>query len=433
MTDLLELGLGPTNYNPDNERNILAAVLHGANPHHLPITPPDFWEPAHEYLYRRILDLAANHITPDFSVLYAKLNPNNRDDKQTLDLLPDLLSRGPSVHIKILADTLIEARRIRHLQNTAVRIQQAIHEGTTADSITEAILADLKGHDTNVAAASRTLAEIMPDVIDRIERGVLHGLSTPWPDLDSLIHGLRGGELTIIAGRPAQGKSLIGQNWVTYHTNHHDQHALFVSMEMRDIQIGTRIVADVTSIEQDDLMSPKIMNTGGRWGKVNSRMDRLTDNRIHIASKSGQTLAQIAREANRIHTRCGLGLLAVDYLQLITPRDNRSMNREQQVGEISRGLKTLALDLDIPVLALSQFNRAGERDNSRPRLSDLRESGSLEQDADNVIGIHRPDPAVASEGELLVLKARQGRTGDVSVHMATEYARIGSRTRGTLS
>lgn len=420
-----DLALAPAKWNPDTERNVLAAVLHGHNPRRLDLEPTDFYEPAHEHLYHQILEAHDTGHTPDFALIQARLNPANRQDRAAFDLLPDLLLRGTTPNLTTLADALVEARRVRHIQSVVVKTMQAIQDGRTADDITAAITTDLKQHIPR--SASRTLAEIMPDVIQRIEEGQMHGLSTPWPGLDKLMHGLSGGEFTIIAGRPAQGKSLAAQNLATHWTNHHDQHVMFVSLEMTDVGIGSRIVSDIASIEQDDLMSPKRMAEGGKWDRLQQRMSRLTDRRLHITSSRSQTLSQIVREANNLHQRHGLGLVVVDYLQLVTPRDQR-INRDLQVGEISRGCKSLALDLNIPVVGLSQFNREGARDNRPPRLSDLRESGSLEQDADNVIGLHRPEPDAPSYGLMLCLKARKGRTGETEVRMATEYARIATPT-----
>jgi len=418
----------PQNWNPENELNILAGVLAGGNPSRLPIVPADFHEPLHEHLYQIILDIQRSGAVPDYTILHAKLNPKDPRTPRIFRLTPDLLHRGLSPNLKILADELIESRRIRHIQTVLVKIHQALHDGRTADDINAAILADLKQH--TPATTSQTLADIMPAVIERIEQGHLHGLSTPWPDVDGYLNGLRPGEFTIIAGRPAQGKSLAAQNLATHFTHTHDKHVYFVSMEMPAVQIGTRILSDVTSIEQDALASPKAMEIGGRWGRIQTRMDRLTDKRLHITAKPSQSMAQIAREANALHTKHGLGLVCVDYIQLMRPRDSKQI-REQQVGEFARGLKILALELNVPVVGLSQFNRqAGARNSGPPVLSDLRESGSLEQDADNVIGLHLPDPEVRSMGEMHILKARQGRTGVVDVHMATEFARIATPAHG---
>lgn len=427
MTDHDTAALAAMAWSPDTEKNTLAAVLAGTNPLNLPVAAADFYQPTHEHLYQLILDIAADGKTPDPAIVYSRLNPTNRNHKGILDLLPELLSRGPSPNAAALADAVIEARRLRHLQQLTVRIHQAIHDGTDADTITAAIVADIQQH-TPSDDGTRTLAQVMPEVIDRIEQGVLAGLGTPWPDLDRLIHGLRGGELVIIAGRPAQGKSLLGQNLATHWTSRHGKHVMLASMEMAATQIGTRIVADIAEVAQDHMMSPKTMQESD-WDKIRQHSTQLNDTKLHLADQTSQTLAKITRQAHALHMRHGLGLVVVDYLQIIRPRDH-SMIREQQISEISRGLKVLAQELDVPVVALSQFNRAGARDgNRKPQLTDLRESGSLEQDADVVIGIHRPEPEDVSSGQLIVLKARQGREGDCDVYMATQFARISSLSR----
>ena len=432
MTDHEDVAMLPATWNPENELNILAAIVAGRNPTRLPITPADFYEPLHEHLYQLLTNIQQSGATPDAMILHAKLNPGNHIDLRAIRIIPDLVTRGSTPNLEILADELIESRRIRDIQTITVKTLQAIHDGRKADDIAAAITHDLKQH--TPTANTQTLAQIMPAVIQRIQDGQLRGASTPWADVDHYTNGARPGELTIIAGRPGMGKSLSAQNWATHVTQHHKHHILFVSMEMLALQIGQRIVADVTSIEQNNLMNPKAMEQSGRWDKIQNRMNRLTDHRFHIAAGAKQTLAQISRNANALNTRHPLGLIVVDYIQLITPADTRNANREQQVGAFSRGLKELSLELNTHVVALSQFSRqAGSRNNGPPILSDLRESGSLEQDADNVIGLHLPDPEAKSLGEMHILKARQGELGVVNVHMATEFARIGSRTRGSLS
>ena len=243
-------------------------------------------------------------------------------------------------------------------------------------------------------------------------------LSTGWPDVNKLLRGgLRPGQLVIVAARPSMGKTALAV-CLARHVARNDLPAMLVSLEMPRHELTGRLLSLESGVSAAVIDSGDLSADAGR--KLADAADRLPAWPLVIDDAATRTVAQVAAAARLQKRRRGLSLLVVDYLQLLSPEDRR-VNREQQVATMSRGLKALALDLEIPVLCLSQLNRAVEqRDNRRPRLSDLRESGAIEQDADAVLFINRPavydrnaDP---SEAELIIAKHRNGPTGIARLH-----------------
>lgn len=280
---------------------------------------------------------------------------------------------------------------------------------------------------TGIVRETQTVADVLPDVLDQIEKGHQSGLSTPWPDLDRRIHGLAEDRLYIVAARPGVGKSLFGQNLAWHWSAQHQLPTYFASLEMTSHELTTRLIAQTAEVEMDALLSGRLND--GHWSKISHATQKLTESRIHMATDTTQTVDMIRNGARDLQRRSGLGLVIVDYLQLVTPRDRR-IPREQQVSEVSRGLKLLAKELHVPVVAMAQLRRQSDGEKSRkPTLSDLRESGSIEQDADAVLLLHIPDEAMAWDADLLVAKARAGSKGTVELAMATHYAQIRSLAR----
>lgn len=261
------------------------------------------------------------------------------------------------------------------------------------------------------------------------------GLSTALRDLDDITGGLHPGQLVVIAARPGVGKSALGLDLARAAAVEQHVPALLVSLEMTAREIVQRLLSAEMQIELGHLRGGLSEGEKADLAGRGDELAQLAAAPLWFADKPNQTLAEIRSTARRLHRQIGLGLLVVDYLQLIPAGTGRVENRQVQVAELSRGLKLLAKELGIPVVAMSQLNRASEaRADKRPQLSDLRESGAIEQDADVVILIHReelsdPSSSRLGEADLIIAKHRNGPTGVVLTAFQGHFSRFCSIAR----
>ena len=276
------------------------------------------------------------------------------------------------------------------------------------------------------------LSSFVDDVITEVEaaghrEGAMLGVPTGYADLDRLLHGLQGSQFLLIAGRPAMGKSVAGLGIAAHASVHQGVPAVFFSLEMSRGEIMMRLLAAEARVALQTLRTGSLSEAD--WERLASASDRVREAPLFVDDSASTTLMSIRSKCRRLQQTKGLGLVVVDYLQLLGS-SRRFDNRQQEVAEFSRSLKLLAKELDVPVVALSQLNRGSEqRADKRPMLSDLRESGSLEQDPDIVVLIHREDvydknSPRAGEADLIVAKHRNGPTGVVTVAFQGHYSRF---------
>ena len=416
----MTIDIGSEHAATNDELDLIACCLNGWHPADVDITADEFHEPRHAATWTAILTASETGMVSVDSVRLA-LGPAG--DKAAVWLF-DLWSRPVvAANAPALAERIRTAAQIRDLDNLAIRIKQAT-SGPMPDPA--AIAESIRQHLDRPFGTVRdveTIAEALPRVIDQLQSGEPAGLSTPWPDLDGHIHGLAPSRLYVVAGRPGGGKSLLGQNLAAWWSQVHRLPTYFASMEMTTDELTSRSIAQAGQLDLDTIQSRDLREP--HWAKVATAQKVLMDSLVHVCPNPTQTIESIRSGARDLKRRKGLGLIVVDYLQIITPRDRR-IPREQQVAEYSRGLKVLAKELDVPVVALSQLRRLNDENGKprRPTMSDLRESGAIEQDADAVLLLHqaeREQPA-----ELLVAKARAGRTGTVPLTMQTHWATIAS-------
>jgi replicative DNA helicase len=263
------------------------------------------------------------------------------------------------------------------------------------------------------------------------------GVATGFYDLDRMTTGLQGGDLIIIAARPSMGKTALAINVAENVALHLHLPVAVFSMEMGASQLAVRMVGSIGRIDQSHLRTGKLADD--EWGRLSEAVEKLRNVELHIDESPGLTSGDVRASARRLARRYGqLGLIVVDYLQLMTGSStSEGDNRAAELGEISRGLKMLAKELNVPVIALSQLNRGVEsRTDKRPMMSDLRDSGSLEQDADIIAFIYRDEyytkdackePGVA---EIIVAKQRNGPTGTVKLAFINKLTRFESLARG---
>jgi replicative DNA helicase len=330
---------------------------------------------------------------------------------------------------------------LRRLLTASHTIQKSVQEreGEPRDLVerAEALLFQV-AHDERSKDFSR-LSEILSFEVDRLEalaRGdrELTGTPSGFRDLDGVLGGFQPGNLIIVAARPSIGKSALVCNIAENVATKHETPVAFFSLEMSEAELAHRFIASRARISNDRLRRGKVAERD--WPRVVKACNELESAPLWIDESSDLSLLELRAKARRLAASEGgkLGLVIVDYIQLMRAEDPRS-NRVEQVGQFSRGLKILARELNVPVIGLSQLSRAPEqRPDKRPMLSDLRESGSIEQDADVVTFIYRDaiynEDADPSEAEFIVAKHRNGPIGKVDVVFLEQYPRFVDRARG---
>ena len=419
------------------EESLLGAVLlspDAANDVMDRVHPEDFYVPAHQSIFEAMRRLYDNNQAIDAVTLAEELRRTGELEKVGgVPYLTRLVDVVPvTSNIDHYADIVEENARRRELiragaaiTNIAFDLDEEIH--TVMDRAEQSVLSVAERR------ASQSMIEVGPlfaEVLERIEQleqqgSEVTGLATGFRDLDKKLAGLQPANLVIIAARPAMGKSALTMNIATNVALQQKPVALF-SLEMSKEEIVQRILASVGRVDSMKLRSGQL---GPLWQRVVDAASRMYQAPIYIDDSPIVTVTDIRAKCRRLKRKKGLALVIVDYLQLMqgTARENR----QQEIAEISRSLKNLARELDVPVIGLSQLNRSLEaREDKRPRLSDLRESGSLEQDADVVMFIYRheyyhpEDQENKGLAEIIIAKHRSGSTGTVRMTFLPEFTRF---------
>jgi replicative DNA helicase len=285
-------------------------------------------------------------------------------------------------------------------------------------------------------ATVRTIADVLQESLDRLDSRMhkehgCSGVETGFDDFDQLTGGLQKSELVILAARPSMGKTALAMNIAEHAALHVKTPVLFVSLEMAAAELGDRLLCSVAQVNGSRLRNGSVTQDERR--QLIEAAGRISESPMFIDDTPSRTMTEISANARRIKRRGGLGLIVIDYLQLIEP-DNPRDPRQEQVAKVARRLKGLARELKVPVLCLAQLNRQVEssRDN-KPQLSHLRESGAIEQDADVVMFVHRDEyyqtneedrERVRGEADLLIRKQRNGPVGDVKLAWIHEHTRF---------
>ena len=286
----------------------------------------------------------------------------------------------------------------------------------------------------------QSMDSLVVKLLDRVQEMAdnpndITGVPTGFYDLDRMTSGLQAGDMVVLAARPSMGKTAFAINIAEHVALNEGLPVAVFSMEMGASQLAVRIVGSIGRIDQGPLRTGKL--TDDEWPRLTEAIERLRTVSLHIDETPGLTTSELRANARRLARQCGkLGLIVVDYLQLMSGSSSNGDNRATELGEISRGLKMLAKELQCPVIALSQLNRSVEtRTDKRPMMSDLRESGAIEQDADIIMFIYRDDyynkdsrePGVA---EIIIGKQRNGPTGTVKLAFLKPLTRFESLASG---
>ncbi|MCX5253568.1 replicative DNA helicase [Streptomyces canus] len=432
----------PPPFDLDAEKAVLGAMILSSNAVEEVVEvlePAHFYRPAHETIFRALVDLHNEGAAHDQIALSNRLERDGdlaRCGGHTY--LVTLVQAVPTVaHAEYYATVIREKAILRKILVAATGMErEALGREHSPDEIIQNAYDTLEGLTTLTDAGDEDLSigvdimDTVAEVVDIRENGPKLGLLTGFMDFDALTGGLQPGQFILIAARPAMGKSVLAGDFARYTAIRNDVPTVFFSLEMGRKELEKRFLSAQATYPLH-WMKAKGPIDDGKVQKLLEAGKDMQSSPLFIVPDTGITLAKIRSRCRRVQRQHGLGLIVVDYLQLMNGESNgRNDNRQQEVSRISRGLKTLAMDLQVPVIALSQLNRGPEqRQDKKPMLSDLRESGSLEQDADIVILLHREDAYEkdsprAGEADLIVAKHRNGPTATITVAFQGHYARF---------
>ena len=396
-----------------------------------------FYKTAHQELFQIIIDLYDKGIPIDLVILREELKKRSLLEKIGGEgYLLELESAVPTIgNVEFYANVIREKAVKRHLIEVASNIQkQAFDESVETDHLLDASeRAIFDVTQKKFGVSSTKLNEILKDTFSRIEslhdrQSRLTGLSTGFYDLDDSTCGLQSSELIIIAARPSMGKTSLALNMVEHIGIVEKKPVIVFSQEMSAQQVAQNMLCSHARIDAHKLRRGFLEDK--QWSALSYGMGSLSEAPIFIDDTPGLTVLEVRAKARRLKAQYNIQMVVVDYLQLMeAPRGIE--NRQQEISIISRGLKSLARELSIPVIAVSQLNRSVEaREGHRPRMSDLRESGSIEQDADVIVLLHRDkyyDPEKDDDtAELIIAKQRNGPTGVVKLTFLSHFMRFES-------
>jgi replicative DNA helicase len=401
----------------------------------------DFYLPKHEIIFDAVLNLYSHGEPTDVIAVTDELTKTGLLSRAggvdylhtVVGLVPTAASAGH--YATIVSDKAV----LRRLVDAGTRIANLGYasEGEVSDLVNEAQTEIYQVAGGVEAEDYVPLTDAVTAAVDEIEAargrdGQMVGVSTGFAELDALTNGLHKGQLILIAARPALGKSTLALDLARCAAIKHKEPTILFSLEMGKSEIAMRLLSAETSIPLQKMR--KGMIEANDWKTIAATRGRIESAPLYIDDSPNMTLVEIRAKARRLKQRVGLKMIVIDYLQLMTS-GKRVESRQQEVSEFSRALKLLAKELQVPVVALSQLNRGPEqRSDRKPQLSDLRESGSLEQDADMVILLHREsayekDNPRAGEADLIVAKHRNGPTDTIVVGFQGHYSRFADLPR----
>ncbi len=404
------------------------------------VRPLDFYDKRHQIIYETMLNLYDRHKPIDLLTLTSELKASKKlKDIGGAPYLTELSNMVPAAsHAKAYAEIVERASTRRRLIEAGTEIaEKAFEEDANVGDLVGAAEKKLFEVSDKIIKSDYTpMDDLLADAFERIEelhknKGALRGLKTGFRDLDKKTAGFQKGDLIVIGARPAMGKTTFAQNLTYNIASMNNKGVLFFSMEMAANEIVDRMISDVSGVDNWKMRTGNL--TDEEFSRINDAMGEMDELPIYIDDTSSMTILDLRNKARRAMHDHNIGIVVVDYLQLIQGSDRYAGNRVQEVTEISRGLKILARELEIPVVALAQLSRSVTgRDDPRPVLSDLRESGSIEQDADLVMFLHRPDYYRQNDDnyeethitELLVAKHRHGAVGKIELYFHPELLRF---------
>ncbi len=431
--------------NLDAEKSLLGAVLideetlADISEH---VTAKDFYEKRHGIIFSGMMRLYEKHKPVDLLTLTDELKRKNEVESiGGSAYLTELTNYVPTAaHAEAYAELVAQKAVRRRLIKASTEISElGYNEDTTTQELLEKAEAELFSvSDQSLKQDLVSIESILTESFDRMEelhrnKGTLRGVRTGYRDLDNMTAGLQRSDLIILAARPAMGKTTLVTNLAYNVATIAKQPVLFFSLEMSKEQLVDRMLADASGVDAWNIRTGNLSDDD--FSKLSEAMGEMAEAPIFIDDTPGMTVLEIRTKARRAMHEQPLGLIIVDYLQLMQGSGRSDGNRVQEVSEISRGLKLIARELNVPVIALSQLSRSVEsRSPQIPQLADLRESGSIEQDADIVMFIYReayynPETERENITDLIIAKHRNGPTGKIELYFHPERLRFMSLDR----
>ena len=400
------------------------------------LNPEDFYWQSHGIIFRAVRNLFDKSEPVDLVTINEKLREEEKlEDVGGASYITSLVNSVPTAaNIEHYAKIVEEKAMLRRLIKVSGKISKLGYneEEEVDELIDEAESLIFEISQKRRVQGFSNVKDVLMDTFDRLEQ--LHettsevtGVPTGFRDLDRMTSGFQDSDLVIIAARPSMGKTALALNIAQYVAVEEDIPVAIFSLEMAKSQLVQRMLCSEAQVDSHRLRTGKLKDTD--WRRLSQAAGRLGESSIFIDDTPGMTAMEMRAKARRIKAEHGLGLILIDYLQLMQTT-GRTESRQQEVSQLSRSLKGLARELDAPVVSLSQLSRAVEqRNDKRPRLSDLRSSGSIEQDADLVAFIYRdeyynPDTEKQGITEIIVGKQRNGPVGTVELAFQKEYTRF---------
>lgn len=405
------------------------------------LTTESFYYDSNAKIFDTIKKLSQNNVPIDTTTLTSALKKEGLlESVGGIEYLTELFTIVPTAanvdqYIKIVQDNAI----LRHLIEVSTDITTSAYDNkqdisNTLDEAERKILSVVKDRRST---EFRNIKEVLNSTKNNLEKlsmmqGEVTGVPTGWDRIDKVTTGLHEGELIIVAARPAMGKSAWALNLATNAAINSKKTVAVFNLEMSGESLASRMIASVGHVEGYKLATGNLEND---WDKVNEAISKLEDTNLYIDDTAGITIGEIRSKCRRLsNSEKGLDLVIIDYLQLISSTGNYGTNRQQEVSDISRSLKLMSLELKVPVVALAQLSRAVEqrKENNRPLLSDLRESGSIEQDADIVAFLYREDyynkaletKDDTSDTEFIIAKHRNGAVGTIPLRFKKNISKF---------
>jgi replicative DNA helicase len=405
--------------------------------------PADFYRPAHQLVYDAILHLYGSGEPADAVTVAAELDRRGKLPRiGGAPYLHTLIQTVPTAaNAGFYAGIVAEKAVLRRLVEAGTRIVQygyAGADGADIASVVDRAQAEVYGVTGNRESEDYSvLDDLLQPTMDELDAiasgGSGKGVSTGYADLDEVTNGLHPGQMIIVAGRPGQGKSTVGLDFLRSCSIRQGLPSVMFSLEMSKSEIVMRLLSAESGVKFAKMRSGHMSDDD--WTRMARRMGEITEAPLYIDDSPNLTMMEIRAKARRLKQKTGLRLVVIDYLQLMTSGKHYE-SRQQEVSDFSRSIKLLAKELELPVVAISQLNRGPEqRTDKRPQVSDLRESGSLEQDCDMVMLLHRPDgfdrdDPRAGEADLILGKHRGGPTATISLAHQLDRCRFVGMARG---
>src|SRR6202142_1834787 len=432
----------PLPHNLDAERSILGAILldnHALNPAVEKLKTDDFFLDPHRRIFERMIALAEAQHAIDLVTLTEDLHRSGElEAAGGAAYLAQLVDGVPRIsNVEHYARIVKEKSMLRNLAHVALAIQE---RALAADDEADAILDNAESSifelaDDRIRAGLIGVKDLVRDNWTRIEKVFtggrqITGLATGYPELDNETAGLQPSELIILAARPSMGKTALALNIAENVAVRNREPVAIFSLEMSKESLLLRLLASEARVDAHKFRTGH-MNRDD-WGKITTSLTNLAEAPLWVDDSASSTVMEMGAKARRLKRDRGLSLIIVDYLQLVVPTNmGRQSNRQEEVSGMSRALKGLAKELKVPIMVLSQLTRAPEREELKPQLADLRESGAIEQAADVVLFINRPNfyktdlpDEDRAKAELIIAKQRNGPTGNLNFVFLARHTRF---------